>query len=64
MISNAKVRKFVEARYPAYRRDNKVGGWAQPGAGRFISDEDARREAEAEIDAVLDGGALMPKWAQ
>jgi hypothetical protein len=64
MLSNAKVRQFVKARYPDYLRDNKAGGWTRPGAGRFLSDADARREAEAEIEAAQDGIALMPQWAK
>lgn len=64
MISQAKTRKYVKARYPEYRRNNAAEGWAHPDGCRFISDREARAEAEAEIEAALSGIAKMPEWAK
>lgn len=64
MITKTKLRAFIASRYPNLVRDNRAGGWGDPdGSGKFLSEEAARMEAEAELDAARDGIAKMPEWA-
>ena len=64
MISQAKIKKYIKARYPGFRRNNAAEGWMHPDGWRFISDRDARAEAEAELEAAGSGIAHTPEWAK
>ena len=62
-VTKEQVRKYVADRHPGFRRDNKAGGWGRLGAGLFLSDADALREAEAELELAQEGFATKPLWA-
>lgn len=61
-LTKKEVRAYVVARYPTYKRDNPAGGWRLQGKGRFLSDADARLEAEAEKWGWEEGISKRPEW--
>lgn len=61
-LTKKQLKAYLDARYPEARRSNPMGGWHVADPVRWISDEDLRREAEAEVWMHTEGLAEKPAW--
>lgn len=63
MITAAQIKKFVSWRYPFATRDTLSAGWnIHKSFLSYISDDDAKDEMQAQLEAYESGQAKKPAW--